>query len=353
MTDVVCVGGSVAGAAAAGFLARAGKRVIVLDRAEFPRWKACGEGILPHGSAVLERLGVDLPDATTIRGIRFAVARGTSGHSLVSAWLPFPGRAGRALSRHVLDAAIRARAAELGAEFVRARAIRVEPGRVLTDRGIFEAPLLIGADGTRSLFHECLGIRVRPGRDRVGFSSHWEGALTEPGEVNVTAFRGGELYMAPVDAGLTLATLLVERRFLQQGGVSMRGIPAFLRERFPDRFARARRAGPILGAFPLGTRVERIAGDGWLLVGDAAGAIDPISGEGLSLALRGAEIASDVVLGGWDPARYTARMRELRRPIERLTGFMLFLARHPRLAGMLFRHEKRLAPMMRVAVGES
>src|SRR5258706_7797054 len=105
MTDVVCVGGSVAGAATAGFLARAGKRVIVLDRAEFPRWKACGEGILPHGSAVLDRLGVDLPEATTIRGIRFAVAPGLPGSPVspgaapvVSAWLPFPGRAGRALS---------------------------------------------------------------------------------------------------------------------------------------------------------------------------------------------------------------------------------------------------------------
>ena len=97
----------------------------------------------------------------------------------------------------------------------------------------------------------------------------------------------------------------------------------------------------------------RIAGDGWLLVGDAAGAIDPISGEGLSLALRGAEIASSTILEGWDPHVYSERMRSLRRPIERLTGAMLFLARHPRLAGLLFRHERRLWPMMRVAVGES
>jgi flavin-dependent dehydrogenase len=81
--------------------------------------------------------------------------------------------------------------------------------------------------------------------------------------------------------------------------------------------------------------------------------VDPISGEGMSLALRGSEIAAACLDEGWDPIVYAARLRALRRPIERLTGVMLFLARHPGVARLAFRFEKSLAPMMRVAVGES
>ena len=347
MADVICVGGSVAGAAVAGFLARSGRHVIVLDRAEFPRAKACGEGVLPQGCAVLDRLGVSLPEASTITGIRFSLSHGPG------AWLPFPGRAGRAVSRFVLDAAIRARASALGAEFIHARAMRVEPGRVITDRGVFEAPFLIGADGGRSMFHSAFGVDARLARERVGFSSHWNGALTSPSEVHVTAFRGGELYVAPVESGLTLASLLLDRRFVFEQGFSVSGMSDFLRSRFPEQFGRARRVGPILGAYPLSTRVKRVAGPDWLLVGDAAGSVDAISGEGMSLALRGAEIAAECIVEGWDPSVYSERLRAMQKPIERLTGLMLFLARHRRLAGLAFRFEKSLAPMMRVAVGES
>ena len=344
--DVVCVGGSVAGAALAGFLARAGLRVVVIDRAEFPRAKACGEGLLPHGCSVLDRLGVPAPDATVLRGIRFH-----AGHS--STWLPFPGRPGRALSRRLLDDIVRARALELGAEMVRARAVSVEPGRVMTDRGAFEAPLLVGADGTRSIFHDAFGIRVRHARDRVGFSSHWEGARAEAGEVSVHVFGGGELYVAPVDSGLTLAALLIGRGFLAKNELSMSGLNAFLRDRFPERFGNAKRVGPILGAFPLSSRVEPVAGRDWCLVGDAAGAVDPISGEGLSLALRGAEIAATTIVEGWNPSVYATRSRALRKPIERLTRFMLFLSAHPRLAGLALRYDLGLLPMMRVAVADA
>ena len=348
MADVICVGGSVAGAAVAGFLARAGRHVVVLDRAAFPRAKACGEGLMPHGCGVLDRLGVLLPESSLITGIRFSLSEGAG------AWLPFPGRAGRAVSRFVLDAAIRARAAELGAEFVEARALGVEPGRVLTDRGVFEAPLLIGADGARSVFHAEFGVRARFVQERVGYSSHWQRARAKAGEVRVVAFEGGELYIAPVESGLTLASLLLDRRFVLEHGFSLSGMNAFLRERFPEHFGfGAQRVGPILGAYPLSTRVDPVAGPDWVLVGDAAGLVDPISGEGMSLALRGAEIAAGCVVEGWKPLVYAARLRAMRRPIERLTWVMLFLARHRRLAGLAFRFEKSLAPMMRVAVGES
>ena len=379
MHDVVVVGGSVAGAATAGFLARAGFRVVVLDHAVFPRWKACGEGLLPHGVAVLDRLGVSVPGVAPLCGIRFRVGG-------AAAWLPFPRGRGLAVSRYALDQAIRARASVLGAEFVRARAARVEPGLVHTDRGEFRAPVVIGADGVRSMVRRTLGIGARYRLDRVGFSTHWEGALREPGVVDVTAFPGGEVYVAPLgepQSGLALTALLVDRRL----GLSRGTVEAFLRERFASRFGSARRAGPVLGAFPLGSRVDRVSGPGWLLVGDAAGMVDPISGEGMSLALRGAELAAEAVadaLGdtsahgaadtrvdaGGNPAvdaagnapgvlrsmdafrDYATRLRRLRRPIERVTKAMLFISRHPGLARVALSRDERLAPLMRVATGE-
>jgi len=347
MADVICVGGSVAGAAVAGFLARSGRHVIVLDRAAFPRWKPCGEGLMPPGCAVLDRLGVRLPDASTITGIRLSLSEGRS------VWLPFPGRAGRAVSRFVLDDAIRSRAADLGAEFVREHVVSVEPGRVRTTRCVFEAPFLIGADGVHSKFHAGFGVRARPVYNRLGYSSHWEGAVTPANEVHVTAFEGGELYVAPVENGMTLASLLLDTRFLSSQDLYPNRVEDFLRERFPESFGNARRVGLLLGAYPLSVRVNQVAGRDWLLVGDASGSVDAISGEGMSLALRGAEIAAECIEAGWDPVVYAKHLRALRRPIERLTGLMLFLARHRGLASVAFKFEKSLAPMMRLAVGKS
>ena len=347
--DVICVGGSVAGAALAGFLARAGLRVVVIDHAEFPRAKACGEGLLPHGCSVLDRLGVSVPDAPELRGIRFSV----KGAGNASAWLPFPGRTGRGITRRTLDEAVRARAAELGATFVQARATHVEAGRVITTRGAFEGSLLVGADGTRSVFHKSFNVRAHYRNERIGFSSHWVDAHAETGEVTVSILGGVEVYVATVESGLTLAALLMYQREMAKRQLLPSGVSTFLREQFPKQFGSAKPMGTVMGAFPLSSRIDPVAGHDWLLVGDAAGAVDPISGEGMSLALQGAEIAATSILEGWNPETYVKRLRKVRRPIERLTRFMLFLADHPRLASLAFRWETGLKPMMRVAVAES
>jgi flavin-dependent dehydrogenase len=133
---------------------------------------------------------------------------------------------------------------------------------------------------------------------------------------------------------------------------------AFIRKLFASRFGSARREGPVLGAFPLEAHVDRVAGPGWLLVGDAAGMVDPISGEGMSLALQGAELAAHAVTDflektSADPFQvYATRLRRLRRPIERVTAAMLFLSRHRGVARVALARDERLAPLMRVATGE-
>lgn len=437
MADVICVGGGVAGAVTAGILARHGRKVLVLERRCVPRDKACGEGILPHGVAILDELGVPLPRATLTRGIRFRVledgmrgkggvdgtepagwengrrsAGGISGglrSEPGAATVPFPEGRGLAVRRRELDAALRAFAAASGAEIRETTVRRVEvpgpldssgpparrewtgpalrprprgvagpgdsaaPVRVTTDSEVVEGSLLVGADGAHSLLHRSLNLRVRDPGTRIGFSTHFTGFAAEPDLVEVVCFRGGEVYIAPVGSGVTLVALLAERRLALRSSQ----VVSFLRSLLPLRMAGARLAGPVLGKAPLSFSVDRMAGERWALVGDAAGCVDPLTGEGMSLALVGGSMlaealeaalalrdAAGVGAPGWPGsgaravpwsrhplAAYERRARAYRRSIERLTSVLLFAARRPWLARRLLQREAAMAPMMRVATG--
>ena len=367
MYDVICVGGGVAGAATAGVLARNGRRVLVLDKVCIPRDKACGEGILPHGVAVLDRLGVPLPHAILTRGVHFRLGG-------ESALLRFPAGHGVAVRRFHLDHALRRFAAELGAEVCEERVLRVEsgapdrgfgsgsgfgrgrPARVHTQgRGVIEGRVLVGADGPHSVFHRDFRVGVRASRSRFGLSTHLLGFEAAPDLVEVVFFDGGEAYIAPVDGGMTLVALLLDRGC----GLGAGDVLPFLQRLLPDRTRGARLATPVLGAAPLAFSVDRMAGADWLLVGDSAGRIDPITGEGISVALVGAEMAAVAIekvlagsaVGTLALAEYETRVREFRRPIERLTASLLFAAGRPWLARRLIRRGEQLEPLMRVATG--
>ncbi len=344
MFDVICVGGGPAGSAAASFLARRGFSVLVLDRDRFPREKACGEGILPHGKAVLDRIGVALPEARSVRGLRFRVDGET-------AFLPFPEGSGLAVRRLHLDHALIRHAEGSGARVVRAGVHRVEPGRVHTDRGTFEGRFLIGADGPTSVFHRSFGIRVDAPPGRVGLSTHLTGFDAEPGTVEVALIPGGEVYLTPVDRGLTLVALLLDRRAAPRPDA----VIPFLREVLPHRTVAVVAAGPVLAAAPLATRARAWSGPGWVLIGDAAGRIDPVSGQGISVALATAEMAAETVervLGGrGHEAEFEARARAFRRPLERVTRWLAGASAHPALARRLLRRPQALVPLVRAATG--
>src|SRR5579883_409337 len=166
-SDVVIVGGSVAGAATAAFLARRGRRVTLLERARFPRDKPCGEGLMPHGVDVLEELG--LRDAVTragareLMGVRYLLPDGRSAAA------KFPDCAGRSnialgLRRRSLDAILAEHAAGLtGIEFVqgvRATGLRrtVDGAIAVSDgRRSWRGRVLVGADGLHSRVRSWLG----------------------------------------------------------------------------------------------------------------------------------------------------------------------------------------------------
>jgi flavin-dependent dehydrogenase len=355
--DALIVGASVAGAATAIHLGRRGRRVLLLDRACFPREKPCGEGLMPQGAAALRALGL-LDELVAAGARRFAGIRYHAGPGAVAegAFPEVAGeRLGLAVRRLALDAALLglarrtpgvevregARASGPLLEAGRAAGARLEGGEEVRAR------VLVAADGNRSALRRQLGLEARsPLRPRFGVTCHLAHAAHPPGErlfVDVILARGGEVYVTPVGPEVTLVAILLEREAMR--GFAGR-LDAAFREalRASDALPRALREaepiGPARAIGPLGSRARRVVADGALLVGDAAGFLDAITGEGMSIALASAPVAAaaidhalargDVSARALAPyARFRARAV---RDQERLTRMILALAARPRLA---------------------
>jgi menaquinone-9 beta-reductase len=303
--DVVVVGGGPAGSATAALLAEAGRDVLLVDRARFPRPKACAEYLSPGTVAILARLGVltQLSPAVgcRLRGMEIRSPGGTrfmveyrdgaqSKHSL-------------AVPRYDLDAALlnvaRGRGAQVREGFrvtkllisdgvLRGVAGRDSAGEVST----IQARLVVGADGVHSVVARTLRLR-RPVRwpRRLGLVAHLAGVpwSHDYGEMHVG--RRGYVGLAPVGDGLVSVGLVgpLPRRRL---GPAETALARALAE-YPELVARLRSGrpvGPVRGIGPLAHGVRSCSGPGYALVGDAAGFFDPFTGEGIFRALRGAEI---------------------------------------------------------------
>lgn len=305
MDDVLIAGGGPAGALAALVLARAGARVTVFDRARFPRDKLCGDTVNPGALRVLRRVGAahvanaGLPVAGMI----------VTGEPDVRVEARYGAQvSGRALTRRVFDAALLEAAAAAGArvdEGVMVRGPIVDDGaggpRV---RGLelvgsgghsryLRAPIVIAADGRHSRVARALGLasyRPRPRRWAVGSYFEGIGELTSCGEMHVRP--GHYIGLAPLPDGTTnvcivtgdVAALRWPRALLIARVTGDRQLAA--------RFAEARMIAPPVVLGPLAVDCAVPGAPGLLLAGDAAGFIDPMTGDGLRFALRGAELAA-------------------------------------------------------------
>lgn len=332
--DAVVVGAGPAGSATAAHLARGGARVLLVDRASFPRDKACGGGLTPRGVAALERLGVDTSDGfARVRGLELSAA----GRSLAarfprtSRWPSYGLVARRSvLDQEILDAAIAAGAeVRLGSRVLgplmedgTCRGVRIAANGSRED---VEATVTVAADGATSAVARGAGLAPNVA------SSHgfW-----------YTALRG---YFAPVEPRAQDGEAMLE--FYPLRTPAGRWLPAYgwvfplpdgsanvgvdiphrprlgtcppLREAYDGFVTHLRRTRPGFGdaieeAPPVGAllpeamRGFRPAAPGLLTAGDAAGLITPYSGEGIAYALEGAEFASSSVLSGGSPTA-TAR----------------------------------------------
>ena len=323
--DVTIVGGGPAGASLAIALGRQGARVVLYEKARFPRLKACGEGLLPHGVAALEAL-VGVPAAPRMRGLRFRAGA-------ESADIDFPSGYGLVLRRDWFDAWLFERAAATPN-------VEVRPGTAYR-----EAPTrwLVAADGAHSRFHRLLPARPAR-RRRVGLSTHVAGFEGVGDRVEVFFHDGGELYVAPAGGGETLVAALFDYERFRPDGVAhlLRSIPAVR-----DRAASVEQTTPVLAAAPLGLHVPRIvdARRRLLLVGDAAGTPDPITGDGMALALSSTADAADAILSG-TLRRYERRRLARGRKARRLGRLLLGLSRTERRAAWFLRDLSGVIPLL-------
>lgn len=318
MIDLLVAGGGPAGLATAIHGALAGMRVVVAEPRPAPVDKACGEGLMPSGVAALARLGV-ARRGRPLAGIRYLDGRHT-------AQARFRAGPGLGVRRVELHAALYARAVGLGVEMLPTRVRGIDQDADGVDAAGLRARYLVAADGLHSPIRAALGLaspdhRVR----RYGLRRHFE---VEPWTdfVEVHWSRDGEAYVTPVGPGTVGVAVLGAR-----GRGHAEQLAAFpqLRERLAGAGA-----GAVRGAGPLRRGVRaRVAGR-VLLVGDAAGYTDALTGEGVALALGSADALVRALVSG-RPRDYDAAWRALSRRHRVLTQALLAARSRPGTARLI------------------
>lgn len=344
--DVYVVGGGPAGLASAIALRLAGFSVTLLDCAVPPIDKACGEGLMPGSIRALGDLGVRIPAGSgfPFRGVRF-----TDGHSSVVA--DFPQGPAIGLRRTTLHELLKDRATEVGVALQWGRkGVRLGPDGLVVNGQVVRPKLIVGADGQNSAIRRSAGLTKRKHEERrYGFRRHF--AIAPWSEyMELWWGRRCQLYITPIaerEIGVALLSRDPMLR-LEQASVDFPSIR--------DRLASATSSSTEMGAVTLSRTLQRVWRDKVVLVGDASGSVDAITGEGMCLCFEQALALAKAFKAG-DLGRYQRAHRALSRTPMLMGSLMLAMARHPRAQRRVLRtlasYPYIFARLLAIHVGES
>lgn len=365
--DVAIVGAGPGGAAAATHLARAGHRVVLIDKSRFPREKVCGDGLTPRAVKALHDLGIDTSGPEWARAAGLRILGG--GVSLELPWpeiSSFPGYA-LVMTRWNFDQLLVDTARKAGAEVweeTEVTAPIVDDAGVVRgvtvgsngDRAEVRAPIVIAADGVANRFGLALGVkRIEKRPMGVAARTYYRSprAMDTYLESYLELWRGNDLlpgygWIFPLPDGTVnvgLGLLNTSKHFQSVNYKQLlkdwvAGLPAEW-EMNPETMV-----GKIRGAsLPMGFNRTPVARPGLMLIGDAAGAVNPFNGEGIAYAMEtgaiAAQVAAEALARGGDPfalRAYPERLHAeydgyfiLGRAFVKLIGkapIMAFLTKH-------------------------
>ena len=313
-TQLLIAGGGPVGLAAAIEGRLAGLDVVIVEPRTGPIDKACGEGLMPGAVPALERLGVH-PRGFPLRGVDYRDGRRNAAYRFVAG-------NGLGVRRTTLHSALQERALELGACIVHQRIEGIEQdGTGVTAAGI-RADWLLAADGLHSHTAREVGLALPApaARRRYGQRRHYR---VEPWSdlIEVHWTRAGEIYVTPTADGMVGVALLARQ------GTHFDDALAAAPE-LAARVAGADAASDLRGAGPFRQRTRaRVAGR-TMLIGDASGYVDALTGEGIRIGLDQARAAVAAAVDG-QPARYEKEWLRVTRDFRRLTGTVVRLATSP------------------------